>query len=270
MNSSLQKNIYSKNITLMKSLKLALGLTISTLMLPAQSDALQLTFEMRINPIGNSPGVLISPDFKSAQAQPGNVLSIDIYAVVNGANASNTDDGFLLTHGSFLSAGPATGDFSTSPSNNVAPFNGGVAQSGVLANLDNDPDLELGSLLTIGTPSPLPWFIATTSGAPVMGTVGAGGPTAFIIGHTTFTLAAGATGQAQLTYAPRNKTDGLAAQKTIHKFTLDGVAFSLLGNSPEIVSSPFLVVVPEPSAFGMVLLGAMGLIGYRRVSGRKV
>src|SRR4029453_14066744 len=35
------------------------------------------------------------------------------------------------------------------------------------------------------------------------------------------------------------------------------------------VGSPVsLVVIPEPSAFGMVLLGAMGLVGFRRLGVR--
>ncbi len=271
MKQSLQPQFNTLNRLPMKSLKLAIGTLIASAIIPSQSNALQLTFELRANPVGTSPGVVLSPDFRQVlSAGPNSVIALELYAVVNGVDANNTNDAFLLTHGSFLSAG-ADGSFSTGlGANNVAPFNGGVAQSGVLANLDADPGLELGSLATIGTPAPLPWFIATTSGAPVFGTAGAGGTTAFLIGRTTYTLAGDASGQVSLSYLARNKTDGLAAQQTLHRFTLDNVAFSLRGNSPEIVSSQFLVTVPEPSAFGMVMLGALGLVGFRRLGVKNV
>ncbi len=253
----------------MKTTKLSLTLTVAALLIPAQSDAVQLTFEMLATAEGSSPGVVISPDGLSAIALPGQVVGVDVVAVVHGTNGSNTDDGFLLTHGSFLSVGSALGDYSVA-GNNVAPFNGGVSQPGVLANLDGDPDLELGRLATTGTPSPLPWFIATTGGtAAVMGTQVSGGLTAFRIGHTTYTLASNATGAVDLTYAPRIKTDGLGAAQQLHRFTLDNTLWSLRGTDPEIATTSLHIATPEPSAGIMVLLGSIGLMGFRRSTGRK-
>ncbi len=197
------------------------------------------------------------------------MVGVDIVAVVHGANGNNTDDGFLLSHGSFLSVGPAFGDYSVA-GNNIGPFTGGLSRSGILTNLDGDPDLELGSFATVGIPDPLPWFIADTGGATVMGTQVSGGLTAFRIGHTTYTLAGNATGAAEPRYAPRNKTDGLVSQTKVHRFTLDGIAVTLRGTDPEIATPSLQIATPEPSAGIMVLLGSIGLMGFRRSTGRKI
>ncbi len=253
----------------MKLTKLTLTLAAVTLLIPAHSGAVQLTVEMLASADGSSSGVVISPDGRSAFALPGQTVGVDIFAVVHGANASNTDDGFLLTHGSFLSVGPAFGNYSVA-GNNVAPFNGGVSQPGVLANLDGDPGLELGSLATTGTPAPLPWFIATTSGTTVMGTQGSGGLTAFRIGHTTYTLTSDATGDVDLSYSPRTKLDSLIAPQQLHKFTLDGTAWQLRGDNLQIATTSLHVATPEPSAGILALLGLIGLIGFPRLTGRKI
>ena len=67
---------------------------------------------------------------------------------------------------------------------------------------------------------------------------------------------------------PRNKTVG--AGQTLHQFTLDGMAFQLRGNSTEIAVSGVILGFPEPSAFGMMLCGAVGLAGFRRGRGNSV
>ncbi len=250
---------------------LAIALGASTLLIPFQSAALQLTFEFRGNPATSSPGVIFSADLRATNlVLPGQTIGLDLFAIVNGVDADNTNDGFLQTQGSFLSNG-TDGSFSTGVgANNVAPFNGGIAQSGVLANLDTDPGLELGSLATTGTPQPFPWFIAMTDGAPVFGTAAGGGTTVFQIGKTTYTLADGPAGQGIFNYAPRIKNDGLNNQQLLHRFTLDGVSYSLRGDSAEVASLPFLIFVPEPSpALLLALLFGAVFVSRLRRAGRE-
>ena len=57
-----------------------------------------------------------------------------------------------------------------------------------------------------------------------------------------------------------------------HKFTLDGTAYKLTGGNSEIQVQGVTVgyLVPEPSAIGMLLLGAVGLVGFRRSALRRV
>ena len=81
-------------------------------------------------------------------------------------------------------------------------------------------------------------------------------------------------------YSLRPRTSGATGSKFYNNFTVNGVAnnYSYKGStSTNTIDNAFgfsgvaitLAVVPEPSAFGMVLIGALGLVGFRRLGFRR-
>jgi hypothetical protein len=53
----------------------------------------------------NTGGVIITPiDPKNVTAVIGSVVTLNLFAVIASTNSSHTDDGFLLTNGSYKSA----------------------------------------------------------------------------------------------------------------------------------------------------------------------
>ncbi len=283
--SNLRTNMYK---SLRNRSLAAAGLAITACFVPASSQAMQLTYEIRVNPVGTSAGVTIAPDFKSAVANaPGDVIALSLFAILNNANGNNADDGLTQTNGSFTSnngglQGNLRGDTNfvaggNTQQNNVAGFQAGVSQSGFsFNNIDGDGDLDVGSLVQTGSFNPAPWFIAvggTGAGGTTFGTGATTSATTLLIGATTFTLGASALANQStlVNYVPRIKTDGTIGQRNLHKFVLDGAIVSLAGNDANLaVGTPVtLSLIPEPSAFGMVLLGAMGLVGFRRYGGKR-
>lgn len=285
--SNLRTNMYK---SLRNRSLAAAGLAITACFVPASSQAVQLTYEMRVNPVGTTAGVVIAPDFKSAVANaPGDVIALSLFAIFNNGDGNNANDGLTQTNGSFTSAngglqGNLRGDTNfvlngQTQQNNVTGFTAGVSQSGFsFSDLDADGDLDVGNTaLTTGSYNPAPWFIAvggSGAGGTTFGTGASTAPTTLLIGATTFTLGASALANQStlVNYVPRIKTDGTVGQRNLHKFVLDGAIVSLAGNDATnlAVGTPVtLSLIPEPSAFGMVLLGAMGLVGFRRYGGKR-
>ena len=57
---------------------------LTALIIPERSDAVQLTYELRIDPATTSPGVVISNNFHTATATaPGQVIGLQIYADID-------------------------------------------------------------------------------------------------------------------------------------------------------------------------------------------
>jgi hypothetical protein len=250
---------------------------------PAPAHALQLTYDLRVLSSSVSGAVPAANAHSFTATQPDEVLTIGIYAIINGVNAAgHADDGFTNGQGSLISTGDLHGNLrgdtaSATQVNNVTNFNSLTAQSGYAADLDGDGDLDIGTNLQTSPTTP-PWFVASSvngSGtAPILGTGNGSGPTEFLIGQTTFTLTGTPViGQAfNLQFVPRVRTDGGVVGNKVHKFTLDGTAFSLVGTSSEIqtIATSVAYIVPEPSAIGMLLLGTVGLVGFRRSAFRRL
>ena len=151
------------------------------ILLGGVARATPLTFDMRAVSV-NTAGTITTPtDVKNVTAAPGSVVTLNLFAVLANSDGNHANDGFFLTHGSFKSSGGGLlgdlrGDTGNTPTqiNNTPNFNQGVAQSGFQADLDADTDKDVGSLVTSGTsPSPAPWFIASSGIATFFGT-GAG------------------------------------------------------------------------------------------------
>ena len=91
----------------------------------------------------------------------------------------------------------------------------------------------------------------------------------FRVGTYTFSIGAGVSGNTTgVNYAVPNLGNLNNAARA--SWTLDGVAGKTGVSANLSVAAPIVItVVPEPSAFGMLALGALGLVGFRRMSLRR-
>jgi len=206
---------------------------------------------------------------------------LQLYAILNNGDGNSANDGFQNVQGSFVSSGALLGNLRGDPNfvaggqtlqNNVPGASAGIAQAGFSFDLDGDGDLDTGDIAnhTLGT-NPEPWFRA-------VGGAGAGGTTfgsSVLIGETTFTLSSGVQigTNTLVNFTPRQfTTGGSLAQRKLNKFLLDGVSFSLTSDDPNIGvgAAVNITTVPEPSAIGMLMLGTLGLVGFRRSAVRRL
>jgi hypothetical protein len=102
--------------------------------------------------------------------------------------------------------------------------------------------------------------------------VGAGvDATSFMIGETTFTLGPNIIplSSTAINFRLREFTSGLNSNYV--RFRQDTQDFNLLWNNAQVsVGADVLIVAPEPSAIGMLLLGTLGLVGFRRSAFRRL
>jgi hypothetical protein len=250
-------------------------------LIPAVSQGALLDYQLRIN--GAVGTDTVGSPTKAATVTAGQVVTLDLYAVLNGDDGTRTNDGFQRTNGSFASSnGGLTGTFrgdagtANTQQNNVSPFKGTTALSGRSSDLDGDGDLDVGSLVTSGSVSPFPWFeaISDTNTTAQFGT-GAGDVLEQLIGQILFTVT-GNSGLTSLNYIPRFRTDGGASGPRLNLFNLDGSAYVVnsLGagtkNGTSIVSGtlsvgePVVLALPEPASLGLLGIGAAALLRRRK------
>jgi len=256
------------------------------------ANAAVMTYDLRI---ASATGAGVVQDGKTfTNAANGDVLTLNLYAVLSNSSGTQLDDGMQAAWGSFKSTGSATtvqgtlrGDAAGSPStqNNVAPFNGGTSVSGLKTDLDGDGDLDVGNNQTAGTISPAnSFFQATTNGATIFGTNATAGSPEFLIGTTTFTVTdASQINPTSLNFIPRLNTSGGVSGPRIHKFSIDGVTYAVDANgngaasvgtnttattgtlvvgSAIVVSPP--VAAPEPATLGLLGVAAAALLRRRK------
>lgn len=247
-------------------------------LLPQQSEAFQLTFDLRATAV-SAGGQLNGA--KSVSGDVGTLITVQLFGIISGADATQLNDGILSGGGSFLSLGSLNGGsgtflafdgtptYGTAVNTDAAPaFRGALSQNGSLAATDTTlGGFDLGrdnGLVDAATPTPNPYFKYVSNAVPAatFGTQAIAGPTEFLLGTKTFRIDQAITSPITLQFAGRNTT---ALSKEI-KFTIDGVAKSLNGTDANIgyISGIVVTTVPEPSAFGMLALGTLGLIGFRR------
>jgi hypothetical protein len=232
------------------------ALVLGLALVPNVSFATWLTYEMRVDPAGCSAGVSVSADRKSVSARaPGNIVALDIFATVVGANAVATDDGFSSGEGSFTSTGALLGTLRGDPAgtpftlqNNLHPFSGNSAHSGFQADLDVDGDLDVGSFAKDSNALGSPWFTAESEGSGNV-TLGSADGARFLIGHTTFTVGATATvgQQTAVNFIPRVRLTGGNSQKQLHKIKVDGASKTIGGDDPNLaVGTPVIIAIVAP------------------------
>src|SRR6266550_1620005 len=112
-------------------------------------------------------------------ASVGQVVNLDVWAIVTGSDSTAVNDAFQWAHGSFLSTdvggGAAGGTLSASA---ASPFNAAAAANGTQTDLDGDGDLDVGSNdnsqpdnffvaradgMQVASTSPAEWRIGTVS-----------------------------------------------------------------------------------------------------------
>jgi hypothetical protein len=254
-------------------------------LIPAVSQAAVLDYQFRIN--GAAGTDTFGSATKSATVTNGQVVTLDLYAVLNGSDGTRTNDGFERSIGSFASSnGGLLGEFrsgtngtDTTTVNNVSPFKGTGAAAGRASDLDGDGDLDVGSNQTSGLAVPFPWFFAYTeagNGVKVLGT-GAGNVLEFVIGQILFTVGNN-TGETSLNYVPRVQTDGGSAGPRHSLFRIDGVDYAIKADGSGVkggttavtgamsVGVPVVLVneVPEPASLGLLGIGAAALLRRRK------
>lgn len=270
----------------------AVGAVASVLATSMSHAVLRVTFDLRAVQTGIGAGVSSTglvgvsqgANGQTAQVAPGASVVLQLVATINSDSA--VQDAFLRADGSFITSGTTGftgGSFRSDLSqtavgvNNVEPFKGIASRPGLnTADLSTVPDgiLDLGS--NTQTTSFTNFFTANSTDL----TNGALGQS-FILGETVLTLQG--AGSTIVNFVPRLFTGaGSAGARTSFIFKVDGTQFSYrgdgalasqnggVGDPTTFVFNPVtLVAVPEPSAFGMVFIGAMGLVGFRRMGLRQ-
>ena len=267
---------------------LAIGLLASALATSASQAVLRVTFDMRAVQTGIGGGTtstgLISSSGQTAMISAGSA-SIVLQLVATIASDATVQDALLRADGSFITSGTTglTGSMrsdvqQTGPGvNNLEPFRGIASRTGLnTADLSTVPD----GILDLGANTQTSVFTNFFTAGSTDLTNGALGQV-FVLGETVLTLTG--TGTTIVNFVPRVFTGaGAAGARTSFIFKVDGTQFSYrgdgalasqnggVGDATTFAFNPItLVSVPEPSAFGMVLLGAMGLVGYRRFGVRR-
>lgn len=271
-----------------------LGIAIAAAAVTTQQASALLTYDLRAQ--ASNPGFVTS---KLVNAGDGAVVTFDMYAVVTGADNNPNNDGLQFCLFSIISesntgySGSITGSDGTiavpTGANPAANFLGpnvrGTSQDigpGAITVATPDGIKDIGSLgaggatniklrnngylaafageaFTLGT---------TFSGATSTGIAGFGRE--FLLG--TIQLKVGTAGS-QTVINFKKPTSGTAANIGNWWADNDGVlsATGLQSTLANIAIHTGVTVqnVPEPSAFGMVLVGALGLVGFRRLGFRR-
>jgi len=135
----------------------------------------------------------------------GQKITMQVWAVVKGKDATGSNDGLLDAAGSFLSSavsagGAPAGNLSAKP---VAPFNAAFSENGLVQDLNGDGNLDIGPLDPSDT-SQFSDLFAAFAPAPNMQTHGtvSGRTNSFQIGTVTYTVTALHAGSTQISFEP--------------------------------------------------------------------
>jgi hypothetical protein len=261
----------------------ALALGICAAGIVAQSASANIVFDLR----AVSPG---DPTGKSALISPGTVVQLELWAQMTNATPTVNIFGVQSVLGAIVSTGGVGITGSIAPMTFPAVFN-----SSAIVGVNNEFSTPADTIMDLGTSSttsvtgfPKARKDPATGGEAVQGSVTQfatnnqpAGATfhaitngyEFLMGTTTLTISdlVGQPAGASLNWKiPGFTTAALRGQIAIWT---DGDNAANTGSaqfSEMSVGSPIaLIAVPEPSAFGMVLLGAMGLVGFRRLGIRR-
>ena len=229
---------------------------------------LGLTIDLRATRVNGVPINGAQTPHSIPNANVGDVIQYDIYALVVGTNANFTDDRVIVDAGSFKSSRQGvlpnllgTMDASVVPS--VLDKNGDIIflgfdgpghSVGNRADLDGDSDIDVGSN-DPSSPSPhwvIVYDLGSFNGAP------AGLPNGRHVGFGTFTVTSASPGsQTLINFFGR-------ASGAASSFRQDGV----LMTEPSVDSPPqngiLVAAVPEPSALCIVGVFAGSLLCRRR------
>ncbi len=196
-------------------------------------------------------------DSKSVQVENvGDVVTLNVYAVVKGANSTIDTDGLQSITGSFVStpvSGSPVGNFSVfSP---VAPFNGTVL-AGTVQDLNGLPGLDLGGTGT-NAAGGRSLQMQIGNGAPVVGDAAA---SEWLIGTVSWTVTnAEGLDATTLSFIPlAGASSALWREDGANR---NGSTGSFVGGSPVSVTA-----IPEPASLAVVGMAAASLLRRRRTA----
>jgi hypothetical protein len=160
---------------------------------------LSLTYDLRLAGGG-----------KSANVTPGQVVNLELFAVVTGADANASNEGYQNGWGSILSksVSGATNLKGTLAATLTPTFNANSAQPGAQADLDGDGDLDVGSNDANDHSG---YFFARAAARQNGGQ--------FKIANVKFTVAAGAAAGAKTAINFRNSISSLWWEDNLPKYT---------------------------------------------------
>ncbi|HEV8607253.1 MAG TPA: calcium-binding protein [Tepidisphaeraceae bacterium] len=166
----------------------------------------------------------------------GQVINLDVWAVVRGADDDATNDAFQSAHGSFLSSdvsgGTAAGTLSATV---LSPFDATASQNGTQADLDGDGDLDVGSN---NDAQPTGYFIARAGGLQG-GTNPA--PAQFRIGTVSFTVTSlKSGGTTEINYRRRDFSLGVEWAEEFDS--------KVQGTDELLIGAPVVLSDPPPTA----------------------
>jgi len=227
---------------------------------------------------------------------PGSVVTMDLFARITGANSTQAitdngdgtfstqnDDSLQILVGSFKSAtGGLKGDIAklTTSTQNPVVWNGAGSSAGTQLDSDGDTDLDIGqynstdsATMWIGRSADKTGVVYDGNGGKLYSSNGANNAKNSIISPSTselymgsikFTVAAGATGAADVNFVLRPQSSGTAALwfedgSAAGKDPYTPGAFSL-GTPVNIAGS----AVPEPASIGLLGIASVGLLARRR------
>jgi hypothetical protein len=211
-----------------------------------------MTLELRAT--GGSGGVgVVNPKLVDvSEAQPGDIVTFDIIALITGKNANPNDEGFTNVYSSFLSdnAGAVRGNMVAT----VTPlYRASGASNGFSQDLDSDGDFDIGSNVDGSATN---FFHARHSSVePAIGQL-------HTIGTLTMTLTQIPKGVFGSTVNCRPRIATVAGA-----WFEDGSATGTAAQGPSAIGIGAPVIlsdVPEPGAIGLVGITAAAMFARRR------
>lgn len=206
----------------------------------------------------------------------GNVTGVTLDTAVAGNTGAGTVLGLTNTLAGDL-APLNTGQADATKFGLIAPWDtSSTAKGGVQRQVTGDSSLDIsGSTTATGS-----GYINANAGATQNAASGLTAVTnfnlltngvEFRIGSYTFSIAAGGAGTSTgVNFAVPNL--GALNNAARASWTRDGTAGQQGGSANLSVAAPVIIsvaAIPEPSAFGMLALGALGLVGFRRMGLRR-
>ena len=243
------------------------------------AGAAGLVYDLRAT--GVTGGTLDSA--KSVSVGIGSTVDFSLYAVVTGTTGNVTaDEGYqsgLIAMQTFVNSGPKNVKANYTDRALGSQWGQLGSNLGTLQDINGDGDIDIGGTVSNNAAG---FFVprnaagAVTSGAGV--TVLGGNPSAteFLVGTFTITVTAITDLNSVVPTFANVKWGALGGVLPSQRasFRVDGVSPNKNYNSAGFLGSvgsdvAIIAAVPEPSAFGMILTGALGLIGFRRLGFRR-